>query len=215
MTARWARGIVLLAAFLLSFAAGAAQAKLFDAESFTLGNGLQVVVIPNHRAPVVTQMIWYKVGAADEPRGKTGAAHFLEHLMFRGTKETPPGAFSRIVAANGGNDNAFTTHDYTGFYQNVAADRLELVMKLEAERMHDLVISDAVVEPERKVIIEERHSRTDNNPSALLDEQIDTALFLHHPYRNPVIGWESRCAASPPTSAPSTGPGTRPAMRCS
>jgi zinc protease len=191
MTARWARAILFLAALLLPFAAGAAQAKLFDAESFTLGNGLRVVVIPNHRAPVVTQMIWYKVGAADEPRGKTGAAHFLEHLMFRGTKETPPGAFSRIVAANGGNDNAFTTHDYTGFYQNVAADRLELVMKLEAERMHDLVISDAVVEPERKVIIEERHSRIDNNPSALLDEQVDTALFLHHPYRNPVIGWES------------------------
>jgi len=181
MTAQSVRAIVLVAAFLLPLAAGAAPAKLFDAESFALGNGLQVVVIPNHRAPVVTQMIWYKVGAADEPRGKTGAAHFLEHLMFRGTKETPPGAFSRIVAANGGNDNAFTTHDYTAFYQNVAADRLELVMKLEAERMRDLVISDAVVEPERKVIIEERHSRIDNNPAALLNEQTDTALFLHHP----------------------------------
>src|ERR1700722_6965517 len=174
----------------LLLAAPAAQAKLFNAESFTLPNGLQVVVIPNHRAPIVTQMMWYKAGAVDEARGKTGAAHFLEHLMFRGTKETPPGAFSRIIAENGGNDNAFTTHDYTAFYQNVAADRLDLAMKLEAERMKDLVITDAVVEPERKVIIEERHMRIDNNPAALLNEQINTALFLNHPYHNPVIGWE-------------------------
>jgi zinc protease len=170
--------------------AATAHAKQFEAESFTLANGLQVVVLPNHRAPIVTQMIWYKVGAADEPRGKTGLAHFLEHLMFRGTKETPPGAFSRIVAENGGRDNAFTTHDYTAFFQNVASDRLELVMKLESQRMTGLVLDDAVVLPERQVIIEERHMRVDNRPAALLNEQFDTALFLHHPYRNPVIGWE-------------------------
>jgi zinc protease len=170
--------------------APSAWAKQFNAESFTLGNGLQVVVIPNHRAPIVTQMIWYKVGAADEPLGKSGIAHFLEHLMFRGTKQTPPGAFSRIVAQNGGRDNAFTTHDYTAYFQNVAADRLELVMKLEADRMTGLVLDDKVVLPERDVIIEERHSRTDNNPSALLNEQLNTAIFLHHPYRIPVIGWE-------------------------
>lgn len=181
--------LVLFLALLL--VAPAARAKLFNAETFTLANGLQVVVIPNHRAPIATQMLWYKAGAADEPRGESGAAHFLEHLMFRGTKETPPGAFSRIVAENGGNDNAFTTHDYTAFYQNVAADRLPLVMKLEAERMSDLVIDAKVVEPERKVIIEERHMRVDDNPAALLDEQVATALFLHHPYRNPVIGWEN------------------------
>ncbi|HXE29954.1 MAG TPA: pitrilysin family protein [Stellaceae bacterium] len=170
---------------------GPAQAKLFDAESFTLPNGLQVVVIPNHRAPIVTQMVWYKVGAADETFGKSGAAHFLEHLMFRGTKSLGPGDFSRIVAQNGGEENAFTTHDYTAYFQNVAADRLELVMKLEADRMANLVINDAVVTPEREVIIEERRMRIDNSPSALFDEQLDTALYLHHPYQIPTIGWES------------------------
>jgi zinc protease len=182
----------LLAALLLvaPAAARAEGGKQFNAQTFTLANGLQVVAIENHRAPIVTQMVWYKVGSADEPRGKTGIAHFLEHLMFRGTKQTPPGAFSRIIARNGGQENAFTTADYTAFYQKVAADRLELVMRLEAERMTGLVINDAVVLPERDVILEERRSRIDNNPSALLNEQINTALFLHHPYRNPVIGWE-------------------------
>lgn len=170
--------------------ARADDGRQFDAKSFTLANGLQVVVIENHRAPIVTQMVWYKVGSADEPRGKTGIAHFLEHLMFKGTKETPPGVFSRIIAQNGGRENAFTTADYTAFFQNVAADRLELVMKLESERMTGLVLNDAVVLPERDVIIEERHTRIDNNPAALLNEQLNTALYLHHPYRNPVIGWE-------------------------
>jgi zinc protease len=180
----------LLAAFALVMVSRAAEARLFEAEEFTLANGLDVVVVPNHRAPIVTQMVWYKVGAADEIRGKTGIAHFLEHLMFRGTKETPPGAFSRIVADNGGRDNAFTTSDYTAFFQNVAADRLELVMRLEAERMSDLVLTDAVVLPERNVIIEERHSRIDNNPSALLNEQVEAALYLNSAYHNPTIGWE-------------------------
>jgi zinc protease len=171
-------------------AARADDGRQFNAESFTLANGLQVVVIENHRAPIVTQMIWYKVGSADEHRGKTGLAHFLEHLMFKGTKETPPGAFSHLVAQNGGRENAFTTADYTAFFQNVAADRLELVMKLESERMTGLVLTDKVVLPERDVIVEERHMRIDNNPSALLSEQVNAALFLNHPYHNPVIGWE-------------------------
>ncbi|HEX9488774.1 MAG TPA: pitrilysin family protein, partial [Stellaceae bacterium] len=140
-------------------AARAQEDRQFDAKSFTLANGLEVVVIENHRAPIVTQMVWYKVGSADEPRGKTGIAHFLEHLMFKGTKETPPGVFSRIIAQNGGRENAFTTADYTAFFQSVAADRLELVMKLESERMTGLVLNDAVVLPERDVIIEERHTR--------------------------------------------------------
>lgn len=182
--------ILLLLALLLGLAAPA-QAKLFDAQGFTLPNGLQVVVIPNHRAPIVTQMVYYKVGAADEVTGKSGAAHFLEHLMFRGTKTVAPGDFSRIVAQNGGEDNAFTTHDYTAFFQNVAADRLELVMKLEADRMANLVIDDKVVTPEREVIIEERRMRIDNSPTALFDEQLNTALYLHHPYRIPTIGWEN------------------------
>jgi zinc protease len=173
------------------FAAAPAQAKMFDAETFTLANGLEVVVLPNHRAPVVTQMVWYKVGAADETPGKTGIAHFLEHLMFRGTKATPPGAFTRIIAENGGRENAFTTSDYTAFFENVAADRLPLVMKLESERMTGLVINDAVVLPERQVILEERHMRIDNSPAALLEEQVEAALYLNEPYHHPVIGWES------------------------
>ncbi len=182
--------LLILLLLLPPAAARAEAAKEFGAESFTLANGLQVVVIENHRAPIVTQMIFYKVGSADEHRGKTGLAHFLEHLMFKGTRETPPGGFSRIVAQNGGRENAFTTADYTAFYQNVAADRLALVMKLESERMTGLVLSDEVVLPERGVILEERRSRIDNSPSALLDEQIEAALYLNSPYHNPVIGWE-------------------------
>ena len=194
MTMRMSRGGSRAILLLLFFAVGMARpahAKLFDAQSFLLKNGLQVVVIPNHRAPIVTQMVWYKVGAADEAVGKSGVAHFLEHLMFRGTKSVPPGEFSRIVAQNGGEENAFTTHDYTAYFQNVAADRVELMMKLEANRMANLVINDAVVKPEREVIIEERRMRIGNSPSALFDEQLDTALYLHHPYQIPTIGWEN------------------------
>ena len=184
---------LLVAVILLAAGPGGAQEGTppgFGAEGFTLANGLQVVVIPNHRAPAVTQMVWYKVGGADEPRGKSGIAHFLEHLMFRGTKDVPPGMFSRLVAQNGGRDNAFTSEDYTAYFQTVAVDRLPLVMKLEADRMANLQISDAVVLPEREVIIEERRSRIDNNPAALLNEQVHTAIYLNHPYRIPTIGWE-------------------------
>jgi zinc protease len=182
------RGLAVIV--ILIALAAPAHAQRFGAESVTLENGLQVVVIPNHRVAAVTHMVWYRAGAADEQPGKTGLAHFLEHLMFKGTREVPPGMFSRIVAQNGGRDNAFTTQDYTAYYQNVAVDRLELVMKLEADRMQNLVLSDAVVLPERDVILEERHQRIDNEPSALLNEQLRTALFLNHPYRMPTIGWE-------------------------
>jgi zinc protease len=185
--------LLVLAAMPGAIREGAAQEATtlrFGAEGFSLANGLQVVVIPTHRAPTVTQMVWYRVGGADEPRGKSGIAHFLEHLMFRGTKEVPPGQFSRLVAQNGGRDNAFTSEDYTAFYQTVAVDRLPLVMKLEADRMQNLEIADAVVLPEREVIIEERRSRIDNNPAALLTEQVHAALYLNHPYRIPTIGWE-------------------------
>jgi zinc protease len=140
-----------LALALLLAAALPAAAQRFGAESFTLSNGMQVVVIPNHRVPAVTHMVWYRCGAADEERGESGIAHFLEHLMFKGTKEVPAGMFSRIVAQNGGRDNAFTTQDYTAYYQTVAVDRLELVMKLEADRMANLQLTDAVVLPARTV----------------------------------------------------------------
>ena len=156
---------------------------------FTLDNGMDVVVIEDHRAPVVTHMVWYRVGSADEPRGVSGIAHFLEHLMFKGTDEIPDGAFSKIIAANGGQDNAFTSFDYTGYFQRIAADRLELVMKMEADRMVDVVITPEHVETERSVIIEERNSRTDNSPDALFSEQMRAVLYLNHPYGTPIIGW--------------------------
>lgn len=165
------------------------QARVFDAETFMLDNGMQVVVIPNHRMPVVTHMVWYKAGAADEPVGKSGIAHVTEHLMFKGTKTTAPGDFSKIVAKNGGQDNAFTSSDYTGYYQNIAVDRLEMVMQMEADRMINLVLDEKNFQTERDVVVEERNSRVDNEPAAMLGERLDAALWGSHPYRNPVIGW--------------------------
>ena len=167
-----------------------ARAGIFNPTTFTLKNGMQVVIVENHRVPVVSHMVWYRVGSADEGPGETGIAHFLEHLMFKGTKKRKPGEFSQIVARNGGQENAFTSTDYTAYFQTIAADRLEMVMEMEADRMTNLVITDKEVEPERLVVLEERRSRVDNNPGAILGEHINGALFLNHPYRNPVIGWE-------------------------
>ncbi len=171
-----------------------ARALDIDVTSFTLANGMEVVVIPDRRAPVVTHMVWYKVGAADEPQGKAGIAHLLEHLMFKGTPKYPEGEFSRIVRANGGDENAFTSQDYTAYFQRIARERLELVMELEADRMHNLVLTDENVLPERSVVQEERRERTDNDPSSLLAEQLDAALYTAHPYGKPVIGWMSEVA---------------------
>jgi len=181
---------LVLVAFLFAAVAERPRADLFNAETFTLDNGLQVVVIPDHRAPVVTQMIWYKVGSADEQPRKSGLAHFLEHLMFKGTPEFPDGQFSYIVARNGGTENAFTNYDFTAYYQSVARDRLELVMQLEADRMTNLVMSDEDVETERQVILEERRMRVDNDPAAVLGEQVRATQYYIHPYGWPVIGWE-------------------------
>lgn len=167
----------------------AAGKGVFFPETFTLSNGMQVVVVTNRRVPVVTHMVWYKVGAADDPYGRSGLAHFLEHLMFKGTEVVPAGAFSKIVAKNGGHDNAFTTYDYTAFFQSVARDRLELVMRMEADRMTGLRLTDDAVYPERDVIIEERHQRTDNEPADRLSEQFEATLYVRHPYGAPVIGW--------------------------
>jgi zinc protease len=180
---------------LVAVPAAPASAAMFNPESFTLDNGLQVVVIPNHRAPIVIHMVWYKVGAADEAPGQSGNAHFLEHLMFKGTDTVAPGEFSKTVARAGGQDNAFTTHDYTGYFQRVAKDKLELVMRLEADRMANLKLTDTVVNPERDVVIEERRSRTDNSPAAQLSEQTQAILFLNHPYHRPVIGWRHEIEA--------------------
>ncbi|WP_128514852.1 M16 family metallopeptidase [Tabrizicola thermarum] len=157
--------------------------------TFTLDNGLNVVVIEDHRAPVVVQMIWYRVGAADEPPGHSGIAHFLEHLMFKGTEKVAPNAFSGIVEAQGGDDNAFTSWDYTAYFQRIAADRLDLVMEMEADRMRNLRLTEEDVATERQVILEERAQRTDSDPSALLMEQMRAAQYMNHPYSIPVIGW--------------------------
>ncbi len=166
--------------------AGPGQNKVFQ---FALQNGMQVVVVPDTRAAVVTQMLWYRVGAVDDPPGLSGLAHFFEHMMFRGTKELPGDAFARAVARNGGRDNAFTSHDYTAFYEQIAKDRLKTVMGLEADRMANLDLSDRNVRTERDVVLEERRLRVDNDPRALLDEQMEAALQLSHPYGRPVIGW--------------------------
>jgi zinc protease len=157
--------------------------------SFTLSNGLQVVVIPDHRTPVVTQMIWYKVGSADETPGKSGLAHFLEHLMFKGTAKHPAGEFSQTVLRIGGNENAFTSFDYTGYFQRVPREQLTKMMEFEADRMTGLILKDENVLPERDVVLEEYNMRVANNPEARLIEQIMAALYLNHPYGRPVIGW--------------------------
>jgi len=159
--------------------------------TFTLANGLQVVVIPDHRTPTVTQMIWYKVGSADETPGKSGLAHFLEHLMFKGTAQHPVGQFSQSVVRVGGSENAFTSYDYTGYYQSVPRDKLALMMDFESDRMTGLILKDENVLPERDVVLEEYNMRVANSPDARLTEQIMAALYLNHPYGRPVIGWRA------------------------
>jgi zinc protease len=155
-----------------------------------LANGLQVIVLPSRRAPIVTQVMIYKVGAADEVVGRTGIAHFLEHMMFKGTATLGPGEFSKIVARNGGRENAFTDFDVTGYHQTIAADRLEMVMRMEADRMSNLRIVEKELTPERQVVLEERRMRIENVPSSLLDEAVRERLFGEHkPYGMPVIGY--------------------------
>ncbi len=186
----------LLGALLMTLALSPADAASPPAPSTLafhgkLDNGLEVVVVPDHRAPVVTHMVWYRVGAADEPQGKSGIAHFLEHLMFKGTDKIPAGEFSKIVARLGGQDNAFTSQDITSYFQRVAKEKLPQVMGMEADRMANLRLDEKEVLTERKVILEERRSRVDNDPGSLLQEQMLAALYVAHPYHNPVIGWET------------------------
>src|SRR5882757_9462961 len=183
------------AALLLAFGGGEATAKVFSPTVYTLQNGLQVVVIEDHLAPVVTQMVWYRVGAADEDQGHSGIAHFLEHLMFKGTKDVGPGEFSKIVARNGGEGNAFTFYDYTAYFQTIKSDRLDLVMKLESDRMQNLTLTDDQVYPERDVIVEERRQRIDNSPEARLVEALRYTLMANSPYGRPAIGWKQEMEA--------------------
>ncbi len=200
---RWRRQLSVLVAatimlaLILALATSArseVRAGLFNPQQFTLENGMQVVVISDHRAPVVTHMVWYKVGAADDPPGKSGLAHYFEHMMFKGTRNVPAGQFSQTVASLGGRENAFTSYDYTGYFQTIASAHLETVMRLEADRMVNLVVREEDIAAEREVVQEERRSRLENNPRGLLGEQMNSAQFLSHPYGRPVIGWEHEVA---------------------
>jgi zinc protease len=183
--------LALVSVIAVSTGCALAQSTVTSVPSatFTLANGLQVLVIPDHRTPVVTQMIWYKVGSADETPGKSGLAHFLEHLMFKGTSKHPAGEFSETVLRVGGNENAFTSTDYTGYFQRVPREQLGKMMEFEADRMTGLILRDENVLPERDVVLEEFNMRVANNPEARLTEQIMAALYLNHPYGRPVIGW--------------------------
>ncbi len=165
------------------------QPQGLQVSEFKLANGMEVVVIPDRRTPVVTHMVWYRVGSADETPGKSGLAHFLEHLMFKGTEKNPAGSFSKAVATIGGQENAFTSQDYTAYFQRVTKENLERVMTFEADRMTGLQLTDAVVLPERDVVLEERRTRTDNDPGAQLAEALTAALYVNHPYGRPIIGW--------------------------
>src|SRR3974390_110373 len=181
----------LVVALVLSTTSAFAQSTVTSEPpaTFTLPHGLQVVVSPDHRTPVVTQMVWYKVGSADETPGKSGLAHFLEHLMFKGTAKHPVGEFSQTVLKVGGNENAFTSTDYTGYFQRVPREQLGKMMEFEADRMTGLILKDENVLPERDVVLEEYNMRVANNPEGRLIEQIMAALYLNHPYGRPVIGW--------------------------
>jgi zinc protease len=180
---------LIFAASFMSAGLDARANELPRPETFTLRNGLEVVVITDRRAPVVTHMLWYRVGAADEAYGQSGIAHFFEHLMFKGTRTIPQGEFSRIVQRNGGQLNAFTSWDYTAYYERIARDRLELVMRMEADRMRNLNLPPELIASERDVILEERRQRVDNNPGSVLSERMRAMLFPHHPYGTPIIGW--------------------------
>jgi zinc protease len=180
---------VLAVAPMGALAAAPQKAHSQNIESFSLANGLEVIVIENHRVPAVSHMLWYRVGAADDPQGKSGLAHYHEHIMFQGTEALKTGEYSKTIAAQGGQENAFTGHDATSYYVNIAKEQLGLAMKLEADRMRGLKPADADVAKEKDVILEERRLRIENQPDALLAEQVNAALFRHHPYHTPVIGW--------------------------
>ena len=167
----------------------AVMAAAQEVTTYTLDNGMEVVVVEDHRAPVVVHMVWYRIGSADEPVGASGVAHFLEHLLFKATDTLESGEFSTVVAANGGSDNAFTSYDYTAYFQRIASDRLELMMQMESDRMNNLRLTPEDIETERQVIIEERNQRTENNPGALAGEQIRAAQYMNHRYGVPIIGW--------------------------
>ena len=175
--------------FLFSQLTWAAGPDSGDTHEYQLSNGLKLIVREDHRAPTVAHMAWYRAGSMDEVNGKTGVAHVLEHMMFKGTDKVKAGEFSRLVAAVGGRENAFTSHDYTAYFQQVEKSKLEDVIKLEADRMSNLNFDDAEFLKEIQVIMEERRLRTEDNPSSLLNESLMATAYMSSPYRHPVIGW--------------------------
>ncbi len=176
----------VLASLLL---AAALPARATQVQELTLANGLKVLILEVHKAPVVTVQVWYRVGSRNELMGRAGLSHMLEHMMFKGTAKHPKGTFSRTVRKNGGNDNAFTGQDYTAYFENLAADRVQLALELEADRMQGLLLDDAEFQLEREVVKEERRLRIEDNPQAFLVESLYAHAFLQHPYHWPIIGW--------------------------
>ena len=165
--------------------------KIFNAKKFSLNNGLNVIVIENDRAPVVSQMIWYDFGSGVETKGKSGLAHFMEHLMFKGTTKFPGSTYSNFLSKIGGSENAFTSYDYTAYYQIFPSDKTEEIIEMEADRMKNLVLTKNMVQVEKKVILEERFQRIDSDPSSILDESMRQVLFPNSYYGRPIIGWKS------------------------
>lgn len=178
---------VLLPSFLfIPFSEAGLKEQVFET---VLPNGLKVILLENHKAPLVTFQVWYRVGSRNEPWGKTGLSHMLEHMMFKGTEKIGPEQFSRIIQENGGNDNAFTSADYTAYFENLSSDRIQVAIDLEADRMQNLVLREEDFRTERMVVMEERRLRTEDNPQSVLIEQILATAFQIHPYRWPIIGW--------------------------
>ena len=176
---------LLIVSLLISSGARAADRVV----ATTLDNGLRVLLIEDARSPIVSFQVWYRVGSRNEHRGATGIAHFLEHLMFKGTPSHGPKQFARLVEQNGGQDNAFTSQDVTSYYVDIAADKLDLVIDLEADRMQNLLLDPKEINSERQVVIEERRTRTEDDPSGFLGEEVSSIAFKAHPYGVPIIGW--------------------------
>ncbi len=188
-----------LVVFLVPLLLGAPPARAADTiVAETLDNGLRVILLEDHRSPIVSFQVWYRVGSRNERRGATGIAHFLEHMMFKGTPTHGRGQFARIVEQNGGQDNAFTSQDVTSYFVNIAADKLDLVIELEADRMHNLLLDPKEIESERQVVIEERRTRTEDDPGGFLGEEVASIAFKAHPYGSPIIGWQEDIARITP-----------------
>ncbi len=181
--------ISLLTVFLMTFFCATSYGQTMQSHDMTLDNGLKVVVLEDHRAPIVVTQVWYNVGSGDEHKGITGISHMLEHMMFQGTTKYPDGIFSHIVAENGGSDNAFTSDDFTAYYEELDASKLELSIELEADRMVNLVLNEEAFQKEREVVKEERRLRTDDVPTSVTYERFLATAFHTGPYHHPVIGW--------------------------